>query len=143
MPAANDLKLLYVEDDEQTRMMLWKLLSQKYPEVTIYTATNGKEGLSLFNEHHPDLIVTDISMPIMDGIQMSAAIRKKDTDIIIIAVTAHTDSEYLSQSVTLGINHYILKPVKFNELFSAIDSSFASISRPAPSAVALSGVAAV
>jgi YesN/AraC family two-component response regulator len=127
-PASGEIKLLYVEDDDGTRAMLGKLLMQKYPALTIYTAANGKEGLELFHEHHPEVIVTDISMPIMNGIQMSAAIRESASEAIIIAVTAHTDTCYVSQSIDLGISHYILKPVHFGDLFAAIDSSVAAVS---------------
>jgi YesN/AraC family two-component response regulator len=124
--STDNIKLLYVEDDVGTRGLIETLLRKKYPQVTLLVATNGAEGYSLFQEHRPDIILTDISMPFMNGIQMASEIRKSDTEAIIIAVTAYTDAEYLENAEDLKISH-VMKPIQFKDFFCAIDKSIGSL----------------
>jgi CheY-like chemotaxis protein len=122
-----EVKLLYVEDDPETRMVLEKLLRRKYPDLQVFAAGNGQEGLDLFHLHHPDFVITDITMPVMNGIEMSAAIKTTAPEVIIIAVTAHTNGEYLSQAKDLGITQYLMKPIQFKELFAAVEGALREI----------------
>jgi YesN/AraC family two-component response regulator len=120
------ITLLYVEDDVGTRGLIETLLRKKYPEVNLLVASNGEEGYSLFREHRPEIVLTDISMPFMNGIQMASEIRKSDTEAIIIAVTAYTDAEYLENAEDLKISH-VMKPIQFKDFFCAIDKSIGSL----------------
>ena len=70
----NDMSILYVEDDENTKKMVEFFLEKKVKRL--YSGINGEEGLSLFKQHKPDLIITDINMPLMSGIEMSKRIRE-------------------------------------------------------------------
>jgi PAS domain S-box-containing protein len=117
---AVSVALLCVEDDETTRMTLHSALSVRYPEVEVYSAENGAEGLRLFNEHRPAIVLTDISMPVMDGIQMVAEIRRVDPETIIIAVTALSDSKDLLEAIQVGIDQFLLKPVNLVKLFETV-----------------------
>jgi YesN/AraC family two-component response regulator len=117
---AVSMALLCVEDDEATRAMLHSSLSLSYQGLEVYSAENGAEGLRLFNEHRPAIVITDISMPVMDGIQMAFEIKRLDPETIIIAVTALSDTINLHQAIGVGIDHYLLKPLNLVKLFEAV-----------------------
>ncbi len=116
------LNILYVEDDKKVRENMFALLETIFYSTTF--AINGKDGLDTFinsSENGFDLILSDISMPIMDGISMSQEIRKIDKDIPIIFLTAFTDIENFLSSIKLGIDGYIIKPIEYKPFLSTID----------------------
>jgi len=103
------LTILYVEDDEDTREQLCEFISR--PVGTLLTASDGAEGLELFKAHLPDIVVTDILMPVMDGLTMSYEIRKIVLSVPIIVVTAFEETNYLKLAINIGIDKYVTKPV--------------------------------
>ncbi|MDD2581248.1 MAG: EAL domain-containing protein [Desulfuromonadaceae bacterium] len=119
--------LLYVEDDTESRKMLSRMIVKKYPDLKLFTAENGVTGLDIFREQRPDIVLADMNMPVMDGIQLSREIRKLDAEAIIIAVTAYSDSYYLKNAIEIGIRHYVLKPVIVEDLFYAINQTVEEI----------------
>ena len=114
-----NLTCLYVEDDEMIRDIFALMLKRYFKEVII--ATNGKEGLELFKTCKPDIIISDIRMPIMDGIEMAREIKKIDPSAYIIFVTAFSDSEYLQSALELGAEGYITKPVEKEKLLQKLN----------------------
>jgi len=118
--SATTVSVLLVEDDEATRESLGASLSVRYPGIAVYSAVNGAQGLLLFQKHRPGIVITDISMPVMDGILMASNIRRIDPEAIIIAVTAHNDSHYLLKAFETGINQYFLKPADLGTLLGAV-----------------------
>ncbi|WP_457563553.1 diguanylate cyclase [Caminibacter pacificus] len=114
-----NLTCLYVEDDEMIRDIFALMLKRYFKEVII--ATNGKEGLELFKTRKPDIIISDIRMPIMDGIEMAREIKKIDPSAYIIFVTAFSDSEYLQSALELGAEGYITKPVEKEKLLQKLN----------------------
>ncbi len=119
MEKNNTISILYVEDQDDVRLFLSKILSRHYSNV--YLAENGKQGLELYKEHKPDIIISDIKMPVMDGLSMSTRIKEINPRARIILTTAHSDMEYFIQSIEIGINQYILKPIDREKLYNAID----------------------
>lgn len=117
-----DISILLVEDDETARTSLGRMLSMKYPGITVYTAENGKNGLELYREHVPELVISDISMPQLNGIDMAKEIRAGDPRARIIFLSAHSETKYLHDAKEIGIPHYVLKPIDRHELFAAIGS---------------------
>ncbi|HBA86634.1 MAG TPA: hybrid sensor histidine kinase/response regulator [Geobacter sp.] len=115
------IALLYVEDEADARSMVAKMIAMNYPGLAIYSAENGAAGLRMYAEHVPDIVMTDINMPVMDGIRMSREIRNLNPDARIIAVTAHSDTSYLLSAIEIGIHNYVLKPLNYQELFSVMD----------------------
>ncbi len=103
-----DLKILYVEDD--------KTLSEQFKTFferrckTLVLANNGKEGLDLFIKESPHIVISDIRMPIMDGLEMIKEIRKINNKIPIIVTSAFNEQDYLLEAINLGVTRYILKP---------------------------------
>ena len=120
MEKKDEISILYVEDQDDVRLFLSKILSRHYTNV--FLAENGKEGLEFYIDNKPDIIISDIKMPVMDGLSMSARIKEIDPAAKIILTTAHSDMEYFLHSIDIGINQYILKPIDRDKLFTAIDT---------------------
>ena len=115
------LSILIVEDDKAALESLHLTLTLKYPGFTVHSAENGRRGLELFEEQLPDLVVTDIDMPGMNGIQMAAEIKRRRPEVKIIAATALSETHYLIDAIKIGINGYLLKPVELRALFESLD----------------------
>ena len=105
------LTLLYVEDEELTREIFSEFLSRLVG--VLITAQNGAEGLEAYREHNPDIIITDIQMPVMDGLAMIREIRdlEKIKSVPIFVMTAFEEVEYLKRSIPLGAFEYVVKPL--------------------------------
>jgi CheY-like chemotaxis protein len=114
-----DLSILYVEDELITRMTINKILAARY--ATIFLAQDGKEGLEIFEQHNPDIIITDTRMPVMDGLKMSKAIRAVNRQVPIIFTTANEDSEFIEETRRLGITRNIIKPILLKDLLSTVE----------------------
>lgn len=115
-----DVSVLYVEDEPLTRAVFARILDRKVSNL--FQAENGEEGLELFKEHRPDIVISDVRMPVLDGIEMSRMIKSIDSNIKIILTTAHSDASVLLNSIDAGIDKYILKPVDVDILFSAMET---------------------
>lgn len=115
-----NLTLLYVEDEEFTRKMFATFL-QRLVGVLI-VAKNGAEGVAAYREFTPDIVMTDINMPIMDGLTMVREIRTIDTgaQVPILFLTAHEEVSFLKSSITLGTTEYLVKPVNTGKLVEAL-----------------------
>lgn len=114
------IKILIVEDDPAS-LMLMKSSAKKLSNL-ISTANNGKEGLELALKNPQDLIITDVGMPYMDGIEMSIKIREKYPDQRIIITSAFDDKKTLLKAIKANINNYIVKPVNVDAIRNAISS---------------------
>ncbi|HEX2769429.1 MAG TPA: response regulator, partial [Geobacteraceae bacterium] len=119
--------ILYVEDDESTRDIVTLLLTKKFPDATLIVAENGQAGLDAFRKHFPDIVVTDVKMPVMDGIRMAKEIRELNKETRIIITTAVSDINRILEAIDIGINHYVLKPIDHNKLVSIIKSCMTCI----------------
>lgn len=118
------LSLLYVEDEEEVRRELARYLSRRFARVDV--AANGQEGLALFREHGGyDIVVTDVRMPVMDGLSMAAAIREIEKEVPVIVITAYNEVDYFVRAIEIGIDRYITKPVDPRLLMEAIKRSAA------------------
>ena len=116
-----NITILYVEDEDTIREHLSEFLRNRVG--ILYTAKNGQEGLDLFEKHKPDIVVTDIKMPIIDGVKMAETIKEKDHTVPIIVITAYADKDLVIKSINTGIDKYVLKPVKQNVLIDAVYKS--------------------
>ncbi len=128
--------ILYVEDEDDIRRNAVEYLQRICQ--TVLEASNGKEAIKVWQEHHPDIIITDISMPKLNGLDMARYIRATDTDTQIIIATAYTDTEYLMQAVELQLVKYLIKPITKNKLISALDQSIKLIEDKSKFSIALS-----
>ena len=101
--------LLYAEDDVETRENYAYVLKSFFSEV--YTAGDGEEALALYHEKNPDMLLLDVSMPLLDGLELTKIIRKTDLKTPIAILTAHSDQAKLLKAIPLGLTEYLLKPV--------------------------------
>jgi len=124
MELGKELKVLYVEDDENLRLETTKIIERIFASVDV--ASDGVEGFNAFTSTHYDLVITDIEMPRVDGIEMSRNIRAIDTDTPIVVVSAYSNTDYFMDAIAIGIDYYILKPIKMPRL---IDTLFSAVKR--------------
>ena len=124
----NMLGILVVEDDRPTRDILGLVIARKFPDAVIHMAENGKEGVEAFREHKPEVVVTDIKMPVMDGIEMAAEIKAVKPDTQFIVVTAFNTKYHLERFSEIGFCAYLTKPIEFVRLFEAIEKCAAEVS---------------
>ncbi len=104
-----NVSILLVEDDKISRALYGKFLDNITDRI--FTAENGREGVEAFQKHRPDIIVSDIKMPEMDGLEMIREVRKLDDQVKIVLVSGHQETDYFIQSIEMGIEGYLLKPV--------------------------------
>ena len=112
------LKVLYVEDNEDARLAVKELLSCFFDHIV--TAVDGLDGLEKFENGDFDLLVSDIKMPRMNGVDMAKKIKAISPNIAIIIVTAHQESEYLLECIRCSVDGYLLKPISVQALEEVI-----------------------
>ncbi len=115
-----ELCVLYVEDDDEVREQLALLLELWFGKVLL--AENGAAGLAVFRSGAPDIIISDIQMPVMSGLEMVEAIRK-ESHIPVILTTAYNEQEHFLGAIRLEINHYVIKPIISDVLLNALIES--------------------
>ncbi|MBU3144010.1 response regulator [Clostridium sp. CF012] len=115
----NNLKVLYIEDEDFARNELAIFLKRRVG--VLLTAKNGEEGLKTFNENRPDLVLTDLIMPVMGGIQLIDEIRKTGSSCPVIVISALSDSQTIIKTIDQGIVKYIIKPLNTNELIKHME----------------------
>ncbi len=113
-----NLVVLYVEDQEEIRIFTKSILENFFKEVLV--AKNGEEGLYLFLNNKFDMVITDIQMPKMTGLEMVKEIKKIDEFMPVVITTAFNDEDYFLDSIELGVDRYILKPLEPKKLTSAL-----------------------
>jgi CheY-like chemotaxis protein len=120
--------ILFVEDDEEILELQSSIIALKFPDVMIFTAINGRLGLELFKEHTPDIVITDINMSMMCGVQMAENIRAIKPETKIIATTGKSGETSANKSImcspdgkTVEFDHVIIKPIDISELCGVIE----------------------
>jgi YesN/AraC family two-component response regulator len=117
------LKLLFVEDEKDLIDIISDTLNKL--QLNFLTAYDGAEALKIIEENQDiDLVITDINMPNMDGLELIENINNKYPKLKVIIMSAYTESEYLERAKDLGIDDYLLKPfdfIKFIELISSME----------------------
>jgi len=118
-----DITVLYCEDEADLRNVTGEIIKQFTKKI--YLAENGREGLEIFTKYSNeiDLIITDVNMMEMNGLEMAREIKKINFNIPIIVATAFSDSSYLLEAIELGIDKYVLKPIDIKKLFLVMKQS--------------------
>ena len=114
----NKYNLLYIEDDTETIENILYFLKNRFKNI--YIAHDGKEGLELYDSQKIDLILSDINVPFLSGLQVAEKIRKNNSIIPIILLTAYSERNKLLKAIDLQIDAYILKPLNIKELNNAL-----------------------
>lgn len=110
--------VLFAEDDDPTRENMAQILS--FMTQTTYVAKDGEEALSLYKEKKPDVVIMDIEMPQINGLDVAKEIRKIDKNIPIVIITAYKKTEYFLQAIELNLTTFILKPIMIDNLKEAL-----------------------
>lgn len=113
------MKVLYAEDENLIREEVSSILSFFFKEVI--SSANGNQALAYYEEHKPDILIFDICMPELDGLDLLRKIRLQDKNIPVIMLTAHTENPYLIRAVELNITRYLVKPFSKDSLMEALN----------------------
>jgi len=125
MEIYKDTKILYVEDDQNIQEGYKRALQKLC--ANLYVANDGEEGLALFEQHAPDVVVSDINMPKCNGIEMVKKIKALNPEQAVIFTTAYSDSEYTVEALNLQVDGYLLKPVDKSKLRQKVEHLLRSI----------------
>ena len=128
--------LLYVEDEAPIRMVTKMFLTPYFTEI--FEAQDGLEAFQIYEEEKPDMIITDIEMLHLNGLELCRKIRQKDKETPIIITTAYTSVDYLLEAISLNLIKYLGKPLKEEEIMEALENSFELLESKYPSVVQLS-----
>ena len=120
-----NMNILLVEDDEILQKQFQKLLFRFFGRVDV--ASNGVQALEKYSQRQYNLILTDITMPLMDGIELSTKIRALDSSQHILVISAHSDSEKLIELINIGIDGFMLKPINMENVLKLLDKVCQSI----------------
>jgi len=108
------LSILFVEDDDIARDMMVNLLRRVTDNLIV--RSNGEEGLEAFKEFNPDIVISDIKMPKMNGVEMATHIKEINKNAAIVFITAHKEPMLVVKAVELGVKRFIFKPVRLKQL---------------------------
>ncbi len=111
--------VLYAEDDNESRENYTYILKKVFS--TVYSVSNGEDALQIYTQYAPDIVLLDISMPKIDGLEVATTIRQNDSKTPIIILSAHSDSPRLLQAVNLKLAGYLLKPIDDEQLLTLIE----------------------
>lgn len=122
-----NLKVLIVEDEQKLAKLLQKSIQDMFYKVII--AKDGLEGFKKYQTFKPDLIISDILMPNLDGLEMSKQIRFENSEIPIIILSAHSEKERLLMAIDLHINKYFIKPFDIEEFIEFLKLTSKNINK--------------
>lgn len=114
-----EASILYVEDDAITRKQFSKFLKSECK--FLFMAEDGEEGFELYKKHEPDIVITDIEMPKLNGLDLAKKIRAESLSTQIIIITAFKKDQYLLQAVNLQLTQYLLKPINIEKITDALE----------------------
>jgi DNA-binding response OmpR family regulator len=117
--------VLYAEDDNVVRKNYILFLENYFDNI--YEAENGKKALEIYTHIRPDVLLIDITMPELNGLDLVKIVREKDQETPIIILSAHSDKEYLFEAVKLNLVDYLIKPVNRNEFKNVIQGAISKL----------------
>ncbi|MDD2829736.1 MAG: response regulator [Sulfuricurvum sp.] len=115
---SKNLKVLYVEDNDVLRKETAALFQPFFASVDL--ASNGQEGLEKYNHERYDIVISDINMPLMNGIEMIGRMQEINPEQKVIAISAHDESDFLLQIIRRGVSSFILKPINLDEMLRVL-----------------------
>lgn len=120
------LKLIFAEDEIETRKNIVSYINNNY-DLDIIEVSNGNEAWAAYLKYQPDILITDLSMPEMDGIGLITKIRNVDEILKIIVISAHSEDDKLKEAMNLKLFDYHVKPLKRRVLLNSLDSVINSL----------------
>ena len=110
----SNFSVLYAEDDDILRERYVNLLKLYFKDV--YAASNGEDALKYYEKYKPNIVLLDISMPIINGLQVAKKIRENDKSVILVILSAHSETDKLLEAIELSLTKYLIKPINTFEL---------------------------
>lgn len=126
-PEQHRISILSVEDDKTMREMFRTIINRKFPDNPLYLGENGDQGIELFRAYNPQIVITDIIMPGMDGVEMASIIKKIEPKVKLIVITGYDNNYYHEKFSNIGADAFITKPIDIKKLFYAIEICIAEI----------------
>lgn len=124
---AQGISLIYVEDNLELRENTAMYLKKLFDDVRV--GSNGKEGLALYQDKPCDIIITDILMPLMNGVEMLTLIKEMNPNQSMIITSAYTESEFFLEAIKLGVTSYIIKPIDYTQMIDVLLSAVRAIAQ--------------
>jgi two-component system, response regulator YesN len=115
-------KVLIADDEKNIRLGIQAMIKREYPEFTTFIASDGQEALELVQANEPDIVITDIKMPRMDGIQLIKELQQKEIRTSIVILSGYDDFSYAKEAIKNKVKDYLLKPVNRTELFKTLNT---------------------
>lgn len=128
--------ILYVEDDHRIREKMQTILNRRFSNL--YIAENGLIGLDLYHKISPRVMIVDLRMPQMGGLELIQKVREIDPNVHIIVTSAHSDKEDLLSAINLNVNRYLIKPINVNELLTHLNEEYDSYTKKNANIIPLS-----
>jgi DNA-binding response OmpR family regulator len=119
MSKLSNLTVLFVEDEKELRNALESAIGDEFSKFIV--ARDGEDGLKKFKKFKPDIVITDILMPIRDGLEMAKDIKQISRETPIIVLSAFSEKERLLKAIDVGIDKYLIKPIDPDELMLTIN----------------------
>ena len=115
-----NLTVLLVENNSDSRKIIYDILIDNFEKVI--TAQNGDEGLKKFKKYNPNMVITDVFMPIIDGLDMAKCIKEISKDTPIIILSTHCEKETLLKAIDVGIDKFLIKPIIPGDFLETIEN---------------------
>ena len=122
---AVNIRVLYVEDNDLARKKTYELLTKIFPVVE--TATNGQDGLALYMKAKYDLVISDIVMSKLNGLEMITSIKKVHKSQRVIFLSSYSDISFLTQAIELGIDGFVFKPIDTDKFYLILEKTLKHI----------------
>ncbi|HAN10745.1 MAG TPA: histidine kinase [Clostridiales bacterium] len=119
-----ELRVLIVDDSDKTREIIDKILEYEEGIKVVGLASNGKEAIDMAQKHEPDVILMDINMPVLTGIEAAEQIMYRLPDTVIIMMSVQKEADYLKKAMEAGAKNYILKPFNTEEIINTIQNTY-------------------
>ncbi|MGN1040350.1 MAG: response regulator, partial [Candidatus Fimimonas sp.] len=114
-------KMMIVDDEYLVRLGISETIDwASYGVEIVDTAVNGKEGLEKILQQKPDVVISDIKMPVMDGTQLVKALNEQNYDGIVVILSGYNDFQYAKDTLEMGVFKYVLKPIDNDELVQTV-----------------------
>lgn len=115
-------KILIADDEKNIRLGIQAMIKREFPAFETFLAMDGKEALEIIQQIHPHILITDIKMPHLDGIQLVKALKENDDKPAIVFLSGYDDFAYAKEAIKNKVKDYLLKPVNRNELFKTLNN---------------------
>lgn len=121
------MRIVIVEDEKKIRAGMAGMISKKTPHTVVGEASDGEEGLEVIQRTRPELVITDIRMPIMDGLEMVRRLKEADISCHVIVLSGFSEFVYAKQAISYGVDEYLLKPLTAADIQKALEKIEAKI----------------